>query len=205
MVMLRATIIGLAALAVILTGTWLYLADSAHDRGGAEIAAPGSDIGGHFELVNGDGATVTEQDFAGRFMLIYFGYTYCPDVCPTELQVMASALDRLAPEVAERIVPVFISIDPERDTPEVVGDYVALFHPRMVGLTGSERQVSQAAKAWRVYYSKVEDPEASDYLMNHSSFIYLMGPDGGLLTIYRHDATAGQIAESLRNYVDARS
>jgi cytochrome oxidase Cu insertion factor (SCO1/SenC/PrrC family) len=113
-------------------------------------------IGGPFTLVNQDGKTVTEKDFLGRYMLVFFGYTYCPDICPTELQVMTAALEQMG-EDAKKIQPVFVSIDPERDTPEVVKSYVENFGSGLVGLTGAPEQVAQAAKAYRVYYAKAAE------------------------------------------------
>jgi protein SCO1/2 len=131
-------------------------------------------------------------------MLIYFGYTYCPDVCPTELGVMTQALDQLGPK-AEQVRPVFITIDPDRDTVAHMKDYVALFHPRMVGLTGTPEQVRDAARAYRVYYAKApqKDGKPDEYLMDHSSFIYLMGPDGKFVGVYPGGTGADKIVQDL--------
>ena len=173
---------------------------------GAEMPPPGAGgiqlpqgtvLGGPFRLTDHTGRTVTEADFAGRFMLLYFGYTYCPDVCPTELGTIAAAMDLLG-EQGERIVPVFASVDPERDTPEGLADYVSRFHPRMVGLTGTPEQVAAAARAYRVYYAKVNRPDMSQYLMDHSSFIYLVGPDGRVRTLFRPETAPEAMAQSLR-------
>lgn len=173
---------------------------------GAEMPAPstggvqlpqGVTLGGPFSLVDHTGRTVTEADFAGRFMLVYFGFTFCPDVCPTELGTIASALDLLE-EAGERVTPVFISVDPERDTPEAMADYVSRFHPRMVGLTGSPEQVAAAARAYRVFYAKVNRPEMSQYLVDHSSFIYLVGPDGRVRSLFRPETSPEVIAEAVR-------
>jgi len=114
-------------------------------------------------------------------VLVFFGFTNCPDVCPTELTTMAAALDTLGPK-AEGVVPVFVTVDPERDTPEVVGLYAQAFHPRMVGLTGSAEQIAQAAKAFRVYYKKAPQKDGA-YSMDHSAFVYMMGPDWQVLDI----------------------
>jgi protein SCO1/2 len=141
-------------------------------------------LGGAFTLVDHRGRTLTDQDFRGAFMFVYFGYTFCPDICPTELQSMSEALDALGP-LAKRVQPIFVTIDPERDTVAVLADYVANFHPRMVGLTGTPAQVAVVAKAYGVFYGKVSsnNPEPGmerdeDYLMSHSSFVYLMDPEG---------------------------
>lgn len=160
-------------------------------------------VGGPFELVNGNGETVTDADFRGEYMLIYFGFTYCPDVCPLDLATMSDALDMLDENRAGNVQPLFISVDPERDTPEVVGQYVQHFHPRLMGLTGTPEQVAEAADAYRVYYRKAEVDGATDYLVDHSSIVYLMGPDGGFLTHFRHGATAEEMAEGIRRHIEA--
>lgn len=195
---LKTVAILLTVVVVAVGGRWLLL--SSHDDAGV-TAAPA--IGGPFELVNGQGQTVTEADFRGRYMLVYFGYTYCPDVCPTTLATMGQALDMLPPETAEKITPVFITVDPERDTPELVGEYVKHFHPRLVGLTGTAEQIRTVTQAYRVYYQKVEeegdDPDA--YLMDHSAIAYLMGPDGAFLTHFSHGIAPEKMAETLAEQV----
>lgn len=170
---------------------------------GRDGATPGMGealVGGPFELIDGEGRTRTDAEFRGRYMLIYFGYTYCPDVCPTELQNMTNALDRLGDDAAE-VRPIFISIDPERDTPEVVGSYVDHFYPGMVGLTGSPEAVAKAAKAYRVYYRRADDPKASEYLMDHSSIVYLMGPDGKFLTHFSYGTSDEEMAATIRKFL----
>lgn len=159
----------------------------------------GAAIGGPFELVDHNGRAVTQTDFAGKFMLIYFGFTHCPDVCPTELQTMANALDMLGPD-SERVAPVFITVDPERDTPGQLKGYVAAFHPRMVGLSGSPEQIAAVAKAYKVYYNKAQSPSASgDYQVDHTSFVYLMGPDGSLRSLFRSGISDKAMATEIRN------
>jgi cytochrome oxidase Cu insertion factor (SCO1/SenC/PrrC family) len=165
-----------------------------------ERAAQGSGkalIGGPFTLTDQHGQEVTEQDFAGRYMLIYFGYTFCPDFCPLSLSTMSRALELVPPEVAEQVVPIFISVDPRRDTVEHLAEYAPSFHPRLVALTGTEEQVEAAAGAYRVYFKPVESENATDYLVDHSTFIYLMGPDGGYVSHFGHDASAEEMAERL--------
>ena len=158
-------------------------------------------IGGPFVLVDHTGAERTEADLKGRHALIYFGYSFCPDVCPTALADMLIALDELGPDAA-RVQPVFITIDPERDTPAALKDYIPNFHPRLIGLSGSADQVSKAARAYRVYYAKVDDPEAGEnYLMDHSSVIYLMDPDGRYLTHFSHGTAPETMAKRLRELV----
>src|SRR5690606_31911637 len=139
-------------------------------------------IGGPFTLVDGEGRTRTDADFRGKLMLIYFGYTYCPDVCPTELQSMMQAHDLLGPDAAAEVQPIFISVDPERDTPARVAASVESFGDALICLPGTPEQVAAAARAYRVYYRKNESASATDYLVDHSSIIYLMGRDGRFLS-----------------------
>lgn len=162
-------------------------------------------IGGSFELTDHSGNRVTDKDFLGKYLLVYFGYTYCPDVCPTELQVIANAIDKLGEKSAD-ITPLFVSIDPERDTPEQLASYVEHFHKKMVGLTGSAEDIRNIAKLYKVYYSKAEDGDAdesseADYLMNHSNIIYFMDKEGHYVTHFTHttdpDALAKKIAKLL--------
>jgi len=173
---------------------------------GAKKAEPSAvaaaDFGGPFTLTRQDGGRVTEKDYADSLMLIYFGFTYCPAICPTELQKMSSALKLLGND-AGRITPVFISVDPERDTVPVMRDYVALFHPRLEGLTGSREDIDAVLKTFKVYAVKVDDPEATEYTMDHSSFLYLYDPDDRrLLSLYRTGDTAQNIADDIRKWLD---
>lgn len=163
-------------------------------------------IGGPFTLSDHTGQEVTEKSFAGQFTLIYFGYTFCPDICPTNLQVMGVALDALAAmdeKAAAQITPVFISIDPERDKGELLKEYVSNFHPRMVGLSGTGAQTKAATQAYRIHAIKVvpEGSDPEDYLMSHSSITFLMGPDGQLVTLFPHDTTPEKMTAVLRKYV----
>ncbi len=138
----------------------------------------GPSIGGAFTLENDAGQIVTARDFRGKYMLVYFGYTVCPDVCPTALNAMTAALQKLGPK-ARDLTPIFITVDPARDTPEVVRRYTAAFSPNLIGLTGTPAEIAKVAREYRVYYAKhVTGPGPDDYSMDHSSIIYLMGPDG---------------------------
>lgn len=151
-------------------------------------------IGGDFALTDHTGRRVTQKDFAGRHMLVFFGFTSCPDICPLALQTIAQAVDQLGAQ-GERVVPVFITIDPQRDTVERVAAYVGQFHQRMVGLTGTEREVQAAAKAYRAYYEKVADESSSDdYAMDHTSIIYLMDPNGEYAAHFGFNTGAEEIA-----------
>lgn len=157
----------------------------------------GALIGGPFELVDHTGKTVTQDTYKGKYMLIYFGYTYCPDVCPTELQDMTTALEALG-DKAKRVQPIFITVDPQRDTPEVMAEYVSNFYPGMVGLTGSEKQVAAAAKAYRIYYAKVAESEHDpDYLMDHSSVMYLMDGEGKLAAYFNSKMSPEDMAKAI--------
>lgn len=158
-------------------------------------------VGGPFTLTDQDGRKVTDKDFLGKYMLVFFGYTYCPDLCPTELQVMSAALDSLGAK-ADAIQPIFISFDAERDTPEVLKQYVSNFHPRLVGLTGTPEEIAVAAKAYRVYYSKVPGSSAPDtYLMDHSTITYLMDPQGKFLKHFSYSTDSADLAKALAEAV----
>jgi protein SCO1/2 len=158
-------------------------------------------IGGPFELVSKDGKTVTDKDFRGRYMLVFFGFTRCPDICPAELQVISAALEELGPD-ADKVVPIFITLDPERDTAEVVTAYVQNFGPNFVGLTGSPEAINQAAKAYRVTYQKFQDESMGDnYSIDHSALAYLMGPDGEFVTHIPYGTPPKKMAETLRRYL----
>jgi protein SCO1/2 len=154
-------------------------------------------IGGPFSLVGADGKPVTDRDFRGRYMLILFGFTHCPDICPAELQVIAQALEQLG-DKAKKVVPIFITLDPERDTPDAMANYVKSFGPNFVGLTGSPEAIAAAAKAYRVAYSKVENKDSTgDYSVDHSALAYLMDPEGRYVTHFSYGLSADQMAEKL--------
>ena len=157
-------------------------------------------VGGPFTLTDQDGRKVSEKDFLGKYMLVFFGYTYCPDVCPTELQVMTAAVDSLGAD-ASNLQPVFISVDPERDTPTVLRAYVENFGPRLIGLTGTPEEVAAVAKAYRVYYAKAKGSTAADYLMDHSSIIYLMGPDGKFVKHFPYTTDATKLSKELKETI----
>ena len=154
-------------------------------------------VGGPFSLVDHNGKAVTERDFRGRHMLIYFGFTHCPDFCPAALQVMSAALEDIG-DKADRVTPIFITVDPERDTPELLKGYVTHFHPRMVGLTGTAEQAAAVAKAYRVYARKVTDgSDDGSYTMDHSSIIYLMDADGKFVTHFSHGTPVDTMSRRL--------
>jgi len=182
---------------------WHYFspAPGTSTRGTSNLPA----LGGPFRLIDQNGKEVTDADFRGTYMLIYFGYTYCPDICPLSLTRNVEALDILGDD-ADQIVPILISIDPKRDRPELLKAYVELFDPRLVGLTGDPAHVKAAADAYRVYYKAVDSETGGDddYLVDHSGFTYLMGPDGDLQAFFRHDASAEDVADRLESILASR-
>ncbi len=158
-------------------------------------------IGGPFSLIDQTAKRVTDKDFAGRYMLVFFGFTNCPDICPAGLQVMSAALEKLGSR-ADDVTPIFITLDPTQDTPQKLESYVKSFHPRLVALTGSESEVSSVAKAYRVFYQKVPDEkDSSRYGIDHSAIYYLMGKDGALVAPIPYttdvDALANAISKAL--------
>jgi protein SCO1 len=164
--------------------------------GGAATAR----IGGPFVLTDTKGKRVTERDFRGRFMVVFFGYTHCPDVCPTELQNMTSVLDKLGP-AAKEVAPIFVSVDPARDTPEALSAYLGNFSPAIIGLTGTTDEVANAARAYRVYYKQAEGGAAGGYSVDHSVFIYLMDREGNYLTHFMFNAPAETLAAAIAKYI----
>ncbi len=193
-------VIAIASLALALGGVaaWRFAAE----RGIA--AGENALIGGGFNLVDQFGKPRSDADFRGQFMLVFFGFTNCPDICPVELQTISDALQTLGP-AADKVAPIFITVDPARDTSDALRDYVVNFHPRLVALTGSEQDVGTAAKAYRVYYAKASgaaapsDPAA--YIMDHSAIVYLMGPDGDYLTHFSPGTPAADMAKRLAEYL----
>ena len=155
-------------------------------------------IGGPFTLTDHNGKRVTEQDLRGKPTIIYFGFAYCPDVCPTSLLLMQTGVDQLGPQASSKVNLVFITVDPERDTPAALKDYVAQFGPTMVGLTGTQEQIAAAAKAFRVYYQKVPGKGGAPYLMDHSSIFYLMDDKFRFVKHFTHQAKAEDIAAAIK-------
>tara|TARA_R110002126_G_scaffold9774_2_gene43903 strand:+ start:124364 stop:124987 length:624 start_codon:yes stop_codon:yes gene_type:complete len=162
--------------------------------------AGGNELGGPFELVNAEGQTVTDTDVITEPSVLYFGYTFCPDVCPLDVARNASAIDVLE-ERGMSVTPVFISIDPARDTPEVVGEFAENMHPKMIGLTGSPEQVKAASEAYRTYY-KAHDTSDEFYLVDHSTFSYLVMPGEGFVDFFRRDVTPEQMADKIGCFIE---
>ena len=161
----------------------------------------GGDIGGPFTLVDTGGKTVTDKDVITKPTLVYFGYTFCPDVCPLDMARNVDAVDKLDAQGVD-VTPMFISIDPERDTPEALADYAYNMHPKLVALTGSPEQVKAASQAYKTFYKKRETGD-DYYLMDHSTFTYLMLPGTGFVDFFRREATSDQMAESVACFVKA--
>lgn len=194
-----------AVLVAGLAGTWAATTltgakDGFAACGGAQVAGGAAQIGGPFELINARGETVTDKDVITEPSLVYFGYTFCPDVCPLDTARNADAVDLLA-EKGHSVTPVFISIDPKRDTPEVVGDFAMNLHEKMIGLTGSAEQVKAASRAYKTYY-KAHPAEDEYYLVDHSTFTYLVLPEHGFVQYYKRDASPEEIAENVACYIN---
>jgi cytochrome oxidase Cu insertion factor (SCO1/SenC/PrrC family) len=159
-------------------------------------------VGGPFELIDQTGHRRTDADFRGKLVVLYFGYTYCPDVCPTELQAISLALDKLG-AAADTIQPLFITVDPERDTPARLADFVSSFHPRLIGLTGSLAEIRKTAIAYRTFFAKNDASRPGDYSVDHSGFIYLVGKDGRYLGFLPPGLTPDAIADAIRTRLGA--
>jgi protein SCO1/2 len=168
----------------------------------ASVSTGTAEVGGPVSLIDQNGARRTDEDFRGSYMLVFFGYTYCPDVCPTTLAIIKAALDEIGP-LSQEIVPVFISVDPQRDTPEMLKPYLSAFSPRFVGLTGTREEIDEAVSNYRAYY-QIEDGSGDDnYIVNHTSIIYLMDRDGLFLTNYSLEMGPDAIAADLKNRLEA--
>lgn len=194
---------------------WLYVmltlacATAAQARSAAEtmdlLMWNREPVGGPFQLIDQTGKPRSDRDFRGQLMLVYFGFTYCPDVCPTDLMAIGQALEQLGPD-ANALQPIFITLDPERDTAEHLAEYVPLFHPRLLGLTGSLDAIGTAADAYKVYFAKAAIGKAAgDYTIDHTSFIYLMDRDGKYLGFFPPGTSAERMVEIIRPRLAAPS
>lgn len=206
MTRLYASVAAIGIAALLIATFWQTVGTRGNDafaecRGSAVAGGTGS-IGGPFTLVNGEGETMTDTDVFTRPSLVYFGYTFCPDVCPLDTARNAEALDILSAS-GHDAQGVFISIDPERDTPEVVGEWAGYMHEAMIGLTGSPEQVAAASRAYRTYYRKHETDDEF-YLVDHSTFTYLVFPDLGFVEFFRRDATADEVARRAACFIEVQ-
>jgi cytochrome oxidase Cu insertion factor (SCO1/SenC/PrrC family) len=195
MIRTPAALVPYALMIAAIVAGLLWHAGDQTGRLGASVSSGRAEIGGTFALTDQDGKTRTDADFRGRFMLVYFGYSYCPDVCPTTLAMMSAALTKLGSR-ADRIVPVFVTIDPARDRPSVLKTYLASFGPDFVGLTGTDKQIESVAHAYHVYFAK-HPLAGGNYAMDHSGVIYLMGPDGRFVTYYEDEIGPDKLAADL--------
>lgn len=187
------------ALLVVIALAFLFLFIQAPQTGPGNESAQDVPIGGPFTLTDTKGVSRNDTDFHGQYLLLFFGYTFCPDVCPVTLQILSEAVEKLG-EKGRKVTPVFISLDPERDSVDVMGRYLANFHPRFVGLTGTAEQIAGAAKAYRVYHAKTG--EDADYLVDHSAIVFFMGPDGKYLAHFRHSDSAEKMAEGMSRRIN---
>jgi cytochrome oxidase Cu insertion factor (SCO1/SenC/PrrC family) len=160
-------------------------------------------IGGPFTLIDHTGKLRTDADFRGKLMLVYFGFSFCPDVCPTDLMAIGQAVDKLGPG-GDAVQPLFITVDPDRDTPAHLADYVPFFHPRLLGLTGDDAQVRDAARLYRVFYAKVAIEGAAEYTVDHSGFIYLMDRDGKYLGFFPPGTPSDRMVAVIKAHLSAK-
>ncbi len=194
--MRRPVIVTLVALAVaVVIGVMMWEGGHIQRQQGQVVEGTASDIGGPFTLTDQYGRTRRDKDFRGRYMLVYFGYTNCPDVCPTTLSVIADALDKME-GAAQQVVPVFITVDPARDTPSVMQKYLLSFGPNFVGLTGSADAIAKVTKEYHVS-ATAEAPKNGSYAIDHTNAIYLMGPDGKFVTSYTETMGPDKLADAI--------
>ena len=184
-----------------LVGNQQNAADSNTDQSKGIQMAGNVRMGGPYTLVNQDGETITEQSFDGTYRLMFFGFTHCPDFCPTKLYHISQMLDRLPPEKVANITPIFVTIAPARDTAPILKDYLTGFDPRFTGLTGSDEQIAAVAKAFRVYYQKVQSDDPEYYSMDHSTFTYIMGPENNFIDVISYDTPIDVMVEKVDGYV----
>jgi len=202
---LRSLLLALGALFMALLATLLILRalpDPEHARKGEASGTP--DIGAPFTLTGHTGVRFVSESLAGKWRLIYFGYTYCPDVCPAELAKMTRALDLLEQRgrSLDRLQPLFISVDPARDTPERLDGYLDAFHPKLIGLTGTAAEIEATAESYAVHFRKAPGGGEDAYLMDHTSMIFLMRPDGGFEDVFTARESAADIAGALEDRLD---
>ena len=203
MTRLYASLAAAAVAALLGASTWYVLFNRPDDAFAQcrQGQVAGGDIGGPFTLVNTAGQTVTDAEVLAKPSLVYFGYTFCPDVCPFDMARNVEAVDILETRGLD-VTPVFISIDPERDTPDALGDYAANMHPKLIALTGSEEQVKTASQAYKTFYRR-QPSEDEFYLMDHSTFTYLMLPGIGFVDFFRREVTSDQMAEGVACFIEA--
>jgi protein SCO1 len=195
----RPKLVRLSALGFVILSSIVLVSVITMNAPPARAATSAVTIGGPFTLATTDGTAVTDQTYRGKWMLVYFGYTSCPNSCPTMLLDVATALKKLGSEAAQ-VQPLFITVDPQHDTPQVMQEYIQSFDPRIVGLTGTPQQIAAAAKEYGAYYVQHRvGPGADDYVIDHSTYLYVMDPQGKFVRAFETDATADRIADALRD------
>ena len=196
----------LVALIILVTaiaaGTLWYVGDQLASSQDSVTRIGNAKVGGPFSLTDQYGHIRTDKDFIGHYMLVYFGYTNCPDVCPTTLSVMADAMEKLG-GAAHQVVPIFVTVDPARDTPRVLKSFLASFGPEFVGLTGSPSSIAAVAKEYHVYYRAQKPAKNGNYAVNHSNVIYLMGPEGKFITNYDETLGPDKLAAAIARHIGA--
>lgn len=193
-----------ALFAALLAGTLVLSGCAGEPAPPPEPPLAGASIGGEFELLNTAGETVRFSDFEGQYRIVYFGYAFCPDVCPTDVQRTIQGLDQFAkdqPQLAKRIQPIFISVDPERDSPDVIDEFTGAFSDDLIGLTGSEAQLKEAAQTFGVYFRKLEPSPEGTYLVDHARTVYLFGPGGEPIALLPADEGADAVTRELSKWV----
>ncbi len=161
-------------------------------------------LGGDFTLTSHKGQSIDTKQFRGKYMMVYFGYSFCPDICPTALENMSEAMMKLA-DMGNKIQPIFVTVDPDRDTVQQLETYIQSFHPRFLAMTGGKEALDKAIKAYRVYAQKVDDEGATDYLVDHSSIVYVMGPDGKYVSHFSHQTPGEEMAFKMREIIKSGS
>ena len=193
--------LGISALLLVgFLGLFVFVQNKSGDQNKTLMPVSTDAFGGTYTLTNHLGETVTDKDLEGQYQLLYFGFTYCPAICPTELSKMTEALNMLGDE-ADAIQPVFITVDPERDTVEVMKNYIELFHTRFIGYTGTTEQIEHIKKLYKVYSAKVDDPSLSEYTVDHSSYIYFIDPQGRLLSLFKIDDGVDVMVKNIRQWL----
>lgn len=202
---MRRYIITISLLAALLLGLGLFWQKKPPLTAAGTVRMTGqAAIGGAFEAVDHMGKPFTQANLLGHFSLVYFGFTYCPDICPTTLLTIAETLDSLPEDLRKQLMPVFVTVDPLRDTVEVLRQYVSNFHPQLIGITGSEAQISQLARAYKVYHAKAPaSDDSGNYLVDHSGYVYLMSPKGEYVAHFPHNVTTQHLADALRLHMVA--
>lgn len=199
----RRVLWGLVAVAALIMTFVIYQNSTPQEKTSQEVRQ--SAIDPVFTLVNHNGETVNEEAYRDKWLLVFFGFTHCPDICPTTLSEISQVMENLGPD-ADKVQPLFVTVDPERDTPEVMKEYVSKFHPSIIGLTGDEAQIRDAADNFRIFYNRRENKDAPDgYFMNHSSILYFIDPEGRFVEPFRYEEKPGTISKEIRQYMENKS